>query len=72
MESIKMTEAIYTATPSEITEKEYIKIERNSRGVNWEIKVVPKESVHISDDDVQRLKALHIKMQNEFMGGIAE
>lgn len=67
------------------TEKEHIKLEKNSRGFNWEIKLFAIPTPRLDDSgnktgefdsriesgDIERLERLNLEMQKKF-GGYTE
>lgn len=51
-------------------EKESVKITKNSRGYNWEIKVITlSPDGHLIEDDIDRLEKLDAKLKRRFENG---
>ena len=46
--------------------KESIKIIRNSKGYNWEIRVLPVVGNKLSEADFERLRGFNAKAQEEY------
>jgi hypothetical protein len=51
------------------TQKDTVKLEKNSKGYNWEIKVFASVD-KFSEDDMKRLNALNSQLQAQY-GGIS-
>ena len=64
-----ITQEEMTVTGEEI-QKEVVKISKNTRGYNWEIKVI-SEGKQLNSKDLERLRNIDMQMRNEY-GGIAE
>jgi hypothetical protein len=47
-----------------IEQRESIKLIKMSKGYNWEIKILPENS--LIDEDLERLKHLNEKMQQDY------
>ena len=45
--------------------KENIKLIKNSKGINWEIRIVA-ENNKFTDDDMKRLNDIHEQMTNKY------
>jgi len=53
----------------QIEQRESIKLVKNSRGYNWELKILNVSGKQINDEDIRRLDGLNEELKKRYQNG---